>query len=90
MRGGGGGGWRRAEVLREVLSSTHHPRDPRLILPEVPGAKNSGSSMETAGPSQGGQSLCVKHTPEHLLSGKERDVEGAALDLLDSVAVTKS
>lgn len=48
---------------------------------QVPGPLGS---MGTAGPSQGGQSLCMKHTPEHLLWEKERGVEEIALDLLGS------
>lgn len=44
--------------------------EPRLILHEVPGAMALWRQPGNCWASQGGQSLCVKHAPEHLLPGK--------------------
>ena len=50
----------------------------------MPGALQA--AREPAGPSQGGQGLCMKHAAEHLLQGHREEVGGGetASDLLGS------
>ena len=59
----------------EVLSCTCHLLLSQAHPSRSAGATSSGGSMGTAGSSQGGQSLCVKHAPEHLLRGSKGELK---------------